>query len=317
MIPFILVDHFKGMDDHQKLVSQRNSGCEGQFRNSKLYFWLFIAISVVLLDAGKAGSSSTFCLALAPVIEFPPKGDIHKARFEFQIPANPEAVLVLIDGQNMPPTALSQDPKWLVFARANHLALCGVQFVSDDQILALWRGYYDVPAGSGDLLLRALDKAGLKGKPLVMFGISGGARFINSFLEWKPELVRAWSAYTVENWCPPVAGRALPPGIVACGQYDDSRYGGCLRFVQEARKLHQPVAWVSLHQVPHQRYIPLEDFTREFFADVLHPAPNAKPLTVDYIKETEVTPTLPWQYTLSCVLPSRDLLSDWRTLNEP
>lgn len=251
------------------------------------------------------------------IVEIAPKGDVKKARFEFWIPKHPVGVLVLIDGQNMAATALTGDRRWRDFAAEHGLALCGAEFVSDDAVLNLEKGYFDVPADAGDMLLAALDESGLKGKPLLMFGISAGARFINSFLAWKPGLITTWAAYTVNAWCPPQAGRPIPPGLVACGQYDDSRYGACLAFVQQARALRQPVAWVSLHQVRHQRYIPLETFTREFFDAVLRPQAGDRPVVVDYVKENEVTPKERWQYLLSCELPSERLLADWRAINEP
>ncbi|MDD5200721.1 MAG: hypothetical protein PHC88_13070 [Terrimicrobiaceae bacterium] len=250
-------------------------------------------------------------------IELPPVGDIRKARFEFWIPKRVAGVLVLVDGENLPATVLTGDEDWRRFAAAHDLAICGPEFASENSLLRLEKGYYDVPAGAGNLLLGALDQAGLKGKPLVMYGISGGARFVNSFVVWKPRLVKTWAAYTVNAWAPPVAGRPLPPGIVACGQYDDSRYWACLDFVQRARKLHQPVAWVSLHQIGHRRYLELEDFAREYFDAVLRPAAGEKALAVDYIKENEVDPREPWQYQLSCELPARRLLASWRALNEP
>ncbi len=250
-------------------------------------------------------------------VEEKPGGDIQKVRFEFWIPPRPVGVLVLCDGENMPPKALTGDGDWRRFAKEHHLALCGAEFVSPESLLRLEKGYYDVPAGAGKLLLDAIGKAGLKGKPLFLYGISGGARFVNSFLAWKPKLVTAWAAHTVNAWEPPVAGRPLPPGIVSCGHYDDSRYNECLRFVQEARRLHQPVAWVSLPELGHRRSLEMEDFVREFFDAVLRPAPGDKAVTVDYIKETEVEPAQPWQYLLSCELPSRRLLASWRALNVP
>ncbi len=281
---------------------------------------VFRAALALLLAVGPvfAGGSATASQAIRrEVVEGRPAGDLRKARFECWIPDHPRGALVLVDGQNLPATALTDDPDWRRFAAEHGLALVGAEFRSDDTALRFMHGYYDAPDGAGSALLGALAEVGLGGKPLLMYGISGGARFINSFLGWRPEAVAGWAAFSTAEWVMPVAGVRLPPGLVACGQYDDSRYGRCLAYLQAARALRQPVAWVSIAKLPHRRSLELEDFTREFFDAILRPRAGEGPVAVDLVKETVMEPKEGWQWMVSGELPSPRLLRSWRELNAP
>lgn len=274
---------------------------------SSIICWLIVFV------AGAKEQKSIIFLE-RPRVEF----DHSSLSISIKVPQNAAGTLVLLDGQNLSPANLIKDPAWQKFAREHNLAICGAEFVSDPNLLRIRQGYYDAAAGAGAALREALAKEGLGDKPILLYGISGGARFVNSFVTWRPEGVRAWAAFAVTDWVPPPAGKRLPPGLVACGQLDDQRHGACLDYVQRARAQRQPVGWVSLPELPHRRSLELEEFVREFFASALRdPTPEDGPVAVDIGKETEITPREPWEFLVSAELPSRALVPAWRALHQP
>ena len=177
------------------------------------------------------------------------------------------------------------------------------------------RGYYDASLGAGDALFAGLRQAKLDGRPIYAFGFSGGARFVASFVAWKPEAVSAWAAFSASHWIVPDEPSDLPPGIIACGLLDSVRLGAGQRFFQEVRRESAPITWVSLADQGHARFLPLEAFVRAYFSIV--DSGQLDPIEVDWIKETVATPRVGWEWLVSCYLPSASLLSEWRALNTP
>ena len=154
-----------------------------------------------------------------------------------------KGVLVLVPGCNGDGRAFLSEDKWVAFAEKNRLALVGVSFKSPVQLLKDRKGYYEASRGSGRALLALLEKAGLSRQPLLMFGFSGGAHFVSSFVEEHPKRVIAWCAHSAAWWGAMRRGEIeTPPGIVACGG-DDPRLGASLSYFKEGRLAGRRLSW--------------------------------------------------------------------------
>ena len=190
-------------------------------------------------------------------------------------------VLVLVPGCNGDGRIFLDDKGWVRFAEKNRFALVGVTFSSPLQFLKERKGYYDASRGSGRILLSLLDKAGFADCPLLMFGFSGGAHFVSSFVEEYPERVHAWCAHSAA-WWGTIRGNAanMPPGIIACGA-EDTRLGASLSFFKEGRSVGRRLSWVEIPGSGHERNEPFEDFTREFFNEIIASEGRGKPVWVD------------------------------------
>lgn len=104
------------------------------------------------------------------------------ANFTASIPENVKGVLVLIPGSNGDGRLWIHDYKWRRFARRHSLAVLGVYFADKERS---WiEQYIEASKGSGRALLTALDKLGLAGLPLYMFGFSAGGEFNYEFTCW-------------------------------------------------------------------------------------------------------------------------------------
>lgn len=279
---------------------------------------MFVAIrhwtAIVFVGIFLFGSQMLF--ADAESVIGPPKGDVLECELSVYLPdKKPRGVLMVMDGENQSASRFTEDEQWSEFAKTHELALVGVKFVSEERVLRQGGGYYDASADAGKMLLDGLAQAGLEKLPIYVFGFSGGARFANSFVAWKPEVIAAWAAYSATVWTEPNSNTKLPPGIVACGQFDGTRYAACQGFVQRMRKADQPITWVSLEETGHQRSLEVESFARDFFAAVIS-QPDDVPVIVDNTTKTEPTRN-PWHPSLTSKLPSASLLDSWRALHHP
>ena len=272
--------------------------------------WVSLAVSSGLtFDSLQAASREIFNVQV--------KGDVTVCRLHVIRPTGPsvQGVLILMDGENLSPDRFLDDAEWLKFARDQDLAVCGVEMHSPSGSLRAHRGYYDAALGAGDALLAGLDLAGLGGRPIYAFGFSGGARFVASFVAWKPDAVTVWAAFSAAHWLVPKNPGFLPSGVIACGLLDSVRLGAGQRFFQAVRRENAPITWVSLADHGHARFLPLEAFVRTYFSIVKNGW--VEPIEVDWIKETVTTPQADWEWLVSCYLPNASLLSEWRELNTP
>ena len=189
--------------------------------------------------------------------------EISRAEFNIIAPQHPRAVLVLVPGYNGDGKTFLNETNWTAFARRQNWALVAVSFSSPVDLLKKNEGYYAAGKESGKMLFSALDKAGIGGLPLFLFGFSGGARFVSSLTINFPAPVAGWAAHAP---CDSEEGIHAdgPPGIVACGA-DDFRLGASLSRFQRHRKRDWPVTWIELPGNAHARSPAFEDFVRAWF----------------------------------------------------
>lgn len=231
--------------------------------------------------------------------------------------AEAQAWLLLCPGRNGNGEGLLNDKGWLTFANEHKLLMCGVSFASSRRDDLPGR-YTEVQQGSGDLILKSMDRYAGKQLPMLVVGFSAGARFTTNWVAWKPDRVIAWSAQAVGHWPEPLpSDRWQPPGIVACGEHDASAWFASLQYFQAVRKEGHQAIWLSLSKLGHQRSLVLDDFTRQLFAWSLVTQPNAegwfdvdskKRLTVEQMREAP---------EFSCWLPEEKMQKTWILLHNP
>ena len=253
--------------------------------------------------------------------------------YTWSVTANPRAVLVLCPGFNGNGEELIRQPAWQEFARTNHIALCAISFASPEKEVLAQHGYYLAARGSGDVLLHSIRIGFGRDLPILAYGFSGGAHFTASLVNWKPERILSWCAYSAAWWEEPAAHpAATPPGIVACGDADAARYGASLTFFNQGRAFGRPWTWVSLGGTEHARSVPLDQFVRAYFAAVLRqgatpqgqqtagarlvPGPAGTWRDVDTKEEVPAGRT-PLQPMLACWLPDRAVATLWSSLHHP
>lgn len=235
--------------------------------------------------------------------------------YSVKLSPKPRAILVLCPGCNESGKSMVEDPVWQSFARQNNLGLIGTSYQSDMAILADWRGYHIASQGSGQVLIDGVRKVYGEDLPLLMYGVSSGALFICQFVDWKPERVLGWSAYA-GGWGGDQRKQKTPPGIIACGEYDGSRYGAMLSYFKQGRAFGKPWIWLSLPKTDHEFSPPVEQFTRSYFVSVLEGKHQGQWADIDReevvsANEAERSPSITgW-------LPNAALLSTWRKIHEP
>ena len=182
----------------------------------------------------------------------------------------PVACLVMCPGINGNGRGYLTQPELQAFARHYKVALVGLSFASDEDLLGDNKGYYTASLGAGPLLLRAIDEHISPGIPVLLYGFSGGAHFVSSFEEAYPERVMAWCAYTAAWWEDPKDKESKPPGIVACGKLDDQRFQPSFEYFQNGRKLGKPWSWIALDGTSHAETDALNQFVRAYFGGILN-----------------------------------------------
>lgn len=230
--------------------------------------------------------------------------------------AEPQGWLLMCPGRNGSGEGLLRDKEWLAFAKDHHLLMCGVSFASSRKDDLLGR-YTEVQKGSGEIILKTMDRYAGKELPMLVMGFSAGARFTTNWIAWKPERVIAWSAQAVGNWPDPVGDKTSPPGIVASGEYDAGSWFAALQYFQAARKREEKVIWLSLEKLGHQRSPALDDFTRRFFVWSLakqqsderwYDIDSKKRLTEQQSRDDPI---------FSCWFPTEKLALLWENLHHP
>ena len=217
-----------------------------------------IFVGLTLLCSVCGGDLTQSCIRL------PFTKEISRAEFNIISPQHPRAVLVLAPGYNGDGKTFLTETNWTAFARRQNWALVAVSFSSPVDLLKKNEGYYAAGKESGKMLFSALDKAGIGGLPLFLFGFSGGARFVSSFAINFPAPVAGWAAHAPCDSEEEIHAGG-PPGIVACGA-DDFRLGASLSRFQRHRKQDWPVTWIEIPGNAHARSPAFEDFVRAWFA---------------------------------------------------
>jgi pimeloyl-ACP methyl ester carboxylesterase len=228
---------------------------------------------------------------------------------------DPQAVLVLSPGMNGNGKSLIT-PAWTDFARRHQLALAALSFASSDEDLQNGRGYYYPARGAGQSLLDGLRKIYGHDLPILLYGMSGGAHFTARFVEWKPERVTSWCAYTAGWWDKPKVAMSNPPGIIACGD-EDVRYGASLGYFLQGRALGKPWTWVSLAKTGHQSSELLDKFVRRYFAAVLEYRKKSEEWRDVDLKSLVGRQDLKSHPTLACWLPNESVATDWLKIHQP
>lgn len=273
---------------------------------TSLFFCISVAVPIRAQDIQK--------LSL-PLIQ-----DITRADLYIWSPIpHPKGVLVLIPGTNGNGEGLICQAEWQEYARDHHLALIGVSFASPEALLVKNRGYYYASQGSGQLLLNGIQQAFRQDLPILLFGFSAGAMFSSRFVEWQPERVVTWCAYSAGWWDDPIAQSITPPGIVACGG-DDNRLGASLIYFKKGRALGRPWLWLELPNTGHSCPPAMSQFARNYFTTILSTRgttdPNKDGIWVDIDRRTKV-PKESEHPTVMAWLPTGELFKEWRKLNTP
>ena len=227
-----------------------------------------------------------------------------------------KAVLVLCPGMNSDGIHFLKEQPWLDFARENRLGLIAIHFRSDPESLygPEREGYYWPEQGSGPVLLSAIAAEYGAELPILIYGFSGGAQFTSRFVEWVPERIVAWAAYSAQFWDSPRPSETNPPGIVACGEYDGVRWHSSFSYFYEGRQLDKPWIWVSLPETGHYRHAALEQFVRDFFASVYN---SAGPATFADVESGELfdAPDKSVQSELLGIFPCDTLRKAWHDVH--
>ena len=280
--------HNPGKDNRGRVGYDGSVG-SGRRRRGIAVVQVLLAILTAIVLSGGVGQESaaaeptTGTLLVAGVrrFSFPAPAEMTRVDvYTWIAQTNPQAVLVLCPGFNGDGETLIRQSTWQTFARANHLALCSIFFVSPEAEVQSLRGYIHAERGSGDLLLEGIRLGFGRDLPILIYGFSCGARFAVSVADWKPARVLSWCAYSASWWEEPqISSSTLPPGIVACGEEDAANYGTSTTFFIKGRAAGLPWTWVSLGHTGHVWSEPLSKFVRAYFAAVLRiadmsPAPR-------------------------------------------
>jgi predicted esterase len=266
----------------------------------------FFCLSVFVVQAGEITKQTLL----------PARGMTRAELYVVQPVDNPVAVLVLAPGCNGDGKYLACDPSWIDFAKNNRLALVGLSFASTDEDIQTGKGYYYASSGSGTVLLNALDTLFKKPLPLLLYGFSGGAHFTSRFVEWKPERVISWCAYSAGWWDAPHVSTNMPPGIVACGE-NDERLGASLAYFKQGRAAGKPWLWIEVRANGHTQAKEVDAFVKEYFKTCLSQA--ATPTTdgtwvdIDSLDVLSDDPTKQNNF-YSGWLPRKGLFESWRKL---
>ena len=254
-------------------------------------------------------------------ITLPPAEDMQRADlYALKTTWAPQAVLVLCPGVNGSGEGFLEQAEWQNFAQQHQLGLVGLSFASDTAKIHQ-KGYYYASQGSGQVLLNGIHQIYNQDLPLLMFGFSGGAHFTSGFMEWKPDRLIAWCAYSAGWWNEPLESPSNPPGIIACGD-KDPRYGASLTYFKEGRALEKPWLWITVPNTAHSISPAVEMFVRSYFDAILKArienaiSPSSEGVWLDLDQgipvDSSVTPP-----SLTGWLPNATLLNPWKSICMP
>jgi hypothetical protein len=212
---------------------------------------------------------------------------------------------------------LAEEP-WVAFAEDHKLGIIAVNFSSDpDRMYGTEQaGYYWPEQGSGMALFEAIKSTYAKDLPILIYGFSGGAQFTSRFVEWKPERIITWAAYSAQFWDDPLASESTPPGIVACGELDGARWFPSFSYFYKGRELGKPWTWVSITETGHHRKGSFEIFVRDYFSRILKTEAAVTNALVDVdTEQLQAADDSDLQPGLLSWLPNSDLLPQWQKLH--
>lgn len=96
------------------------------------------------------------------------------------------------------------------FAKRNNLGVIALNYSSSEEDLYQNRkGYYRLEQGSRQVLLNEIKRVYGKDLSIVLYGFSGGAQFVSRFVDWCPDRIIAWCAYSAQFWDYPPKGSKL------------------------------------------------------------------------------------------------------------
>lgn len=202
-------------------------------------------------------------------VSLPLISDLQRADiYVLKLTKQPVGLLILCPQCNGNGKDWIENSIWQKFAQDHSLDLIGLSFASEVSLLQSGHGYYYARQGSGQLLLDGIRRVYHQDLPILLYGFSGGAHFASGFVEWKPERVMTWCAYSAGWWTQPVSNDSCPPGLVACGE-NDPRLGASLNYFKQGRALRNPWLWLCVPKTGHSIYPPAEDFIRDYFSAIL------------------------------------------------
>lgn len=228
------------------------------------------------------------------------------------------AVLVLCPGMNSDGAHFLSEEPWMFFAKEHRLGVIAINFSSSPEEMygAERSGYYWPEQGSGNALLEAVRITYGRDLPILIYGFSGGAQFASRFVEWKPERILSWAAYSAQFWDDPVSASASPSGIVACGELDSSRWFPSFSYFYKGRQLGKPWTWVSIANTGHHRKGAFESFVRSYFSTILESKVPVSGIFADVdTEDLQSNASFTRQQELQSWLPSHNLLSEWQSLH--
>lgn len=200
------------------------------------------------------------------IVEMKPSPGMTQASFHVvKLSPNPAGVLVLVPGYNGSPEGLINNPQWRELAQKHRFDLIGCHFKGEGAGLS-----YQLPAnGSGKLLVDVIKQVYKKDLPMAMYGFSAGAQYASRFIALYPRRVTVWGVYAAGSVDQVRAGQQLPPGVVACGEKDTSRYNGLRTFYNEGRMQGYRWMWLSVPESAHSATPAAVGFIQSYFDTVL------------------------------------------------
>ena len=237
---------------------------------------------------------------------------------------NESAVLVLAPGMNTDGAFFLKEAPWMEFAKRNNLGVIALNYSSSEEDLYQNRkGYYWPEQGSGQALLDEIKRVYGKDLPIILYGFSGGAQFVSRFVDWCPDRIIAWCAYSAQFWDYPKSGSKVTQarGIVACGDQDGMRWQPSFAFYYQGRKNNRPWIWVNISNTGHNRSAKFERFVRQFFDEELAIWRGDKKPGEDVYSDISNSDNelllLSDQPELQCPFRSNELLESWKKIQAP
>lgn len=234
------------------------------------------------------------------------------------------AVMVLAPGMNTDGKFFLKESPWMDFAKKNNLGVIALNYSSSvEDLYENRKGYYWPDQGSGQALLDKIKRVYGKDLPIILYGFSGGAQFVSRFVDWCPDRIIAWCAYSAQFWDYPKKGSKLTKarGIVACGDQDGLRWQPSFSFYYNGRKDKRPWIWINISNTGHNRSAKFEKFVRQFFNEELSIWRGDKKAKEDIYADISNSDNelllLSEQPELQCPFRTQELLNSWKKIQAP